>query len=89
MTIETIDEDYLKEIKKLYEEKGWISYLDNDIKLSNAIKNNQILRLISRAQLLGFIRYLTDFEHILYIQDLTIAKNYRRNGGDQILIENS
>lgn len=88
MTIETINEDYLKEIKKLYEEEGWISYLDSDMKLSNAIKNSQILGLISRGKLIGFIRYLTDFEHILYIQDLIIAKNYRRNGGGQMLIEN-
>ena len=88
MTIKTINEDYLSEIKKLSEEKGWTSYLDDDIKLNNAIRNSQVLGLISRGNLIGFIRYLTDFERILYIQDLIIAKEHRRNGGGQILIEN-
>lgn len=87
MIIKTIDEEYLNEIKKLYEEEGWNTYLDDDKKLGNAIRNSHIIGLISEGELIGFIRYLTDFEHILYIQDLIIAKKSRRNGGGQMLIE--
>ena len=87
MIIKTIDEEYLNEIKNLYKEEGWNTYLNDDIKLGNAIRNSHIIGLISEGELIGFIRYLTDFEHILYIQDLIVAKKSRGNGGGQILLE--
>ncbi len=87
MIIKVINEEYLGEMKKLYEEEGWTSYLKDDRKLRNAIGNSEVMGLFSHEELIGFIRYLTDFEHILYIQDLIIAKEYRGSGRGQVLME--
>lgn len=80
MTIKKIDESYLNEIKELYKEEGWILYLNDDVKLTNAIKNSQIIGAFNNTKLIGFLRYLTDFEHILYVQDLIVIKEWRRDG---------
>lgn len=88
MTIKKINKDYLNDIKKLYKEEGWILYLKDDEKLNSALKNSEIIGVFNDRKLIGFLRYLTDFEHILYVQDLIVTKGWRRDGIGEKLITN-
>ena len=88
MTIKKIDRNSMNEIKKLYREEGWILYLNDDKKLTNALENSQIIGGYNDTELIGFLRYLTDFEHILFIQDLIVTKEWRRDGIGEKLINN-
>lgn len=88
MTIKKINKDYLNDIKKLYKEEGWILYLKDDEKLNSALKNSEIIGVFNDSKLIGFLRYLTDFEHILYVQDLIVTKGWRRDGIGEKLITN-
>lgn len=88
MTIKKIKENYLTDIKKIYRDEGWILYLNDDEKLRNALKNSEIVGVFSGTKLIGFLRYLTDFEHILYVQDLIVSKEWRRDGIGEKLINN-
>ena len=88
MTIKKIDRNSMNEIKKLYKEEGWTLYLNDDKKLTTALENSQIIGGYNNTQLIGFLRYLTDFEHILFIQDLIVTKEWRRDGIGEKLINN-
>ena len=81
MKLTGINESYLSQIKALYEESGWSSYLCNDEKLKNAIKNSLLtLAYMDGEELLGFVRCVGDAEHVVLVQDLIVKKNYRRKG---------
>lgn len=88
MTIKKINKDYLNDIKKLYKEERWTLYLNDDEKLNSALKNSEIIGVFNDTKLIGFLRYLTDFEHILYVQDLIVTKEWRREGIGEKLIAN-
>lgn len=76
-----IDESYLSQIKALYEESGWSTYLGDDEKLKNAIKNSLLtLGYMDGEELLGFVRCVGDAEHVVLVQDLIVKKDYRRKG---------
>ena len=81
MKLTEINENYLSQIKALYEESGWSSYLGDDEKLKNAIKNSLfILGYMDEDELLGFVRCVGDAEHVVLVQDLIVKKDYRRKG---------
>lgn len=76
-----INENYLSQIKALYEESGWSTYLGDDEKLKNAIKNSLLtLGYMDGEELLGFVRCVGDAEHVVLVQDLIVKKDYRRKG---------
>ncbi len=81
MKLIEIDESYLSQIKALYEESGWSTYLGDDEKLKNAIKNSLLtLGYMDGEELLGFVRCVGDAEHVVLVQDLIVKKDYRRKG---------
>lgn len=81
MKLTEINENYLSQIKAFYEESGWSSYLGNDEKLKNAIKNSLLtLAYMDGGELLGFVRCVGDAEHVVLVQDLIVKKDYRRKG---------
>lgn len=70
---------YIEQIKQLYAEEEWNSYLKDDAKLIRAFDNSlYVLGAFDGEKLLGFIRCVGDGEHILLVQDLIVAKAYRR-----------
>ena len=76
-----INESYLSQINALYEESGWSSYLGNDEKLKNAIKNSLLtLAYLDGEALIAFVRCVGDAEHVVLVQDLIVKKDYRRKG---------
>lgn len=81
MKLTEINENYLSQIKALYEESGWSAYLGDDEKLKNAIKNSLLtLAYMDGDELLGFVRCVGDAEHVVLVQDLVVKKDYRRKG---------
>ncbi|MFC5631299.1 MULTISPECIES: GNAT family N-acetyltransferase [Streptococcus] len=71
----------LEEVKTLYKEANWTSYLSDDEKLARAFKNSLwILGAFDNDQLIGFVRCVGDGEHILLVQDLIVATAYQRQG---------
>lgn len=81
MKLTEINENYLSQIKALYEESGWSSYLGDDEKLKNAIKNSLLtLAYMDGEELIAFVRCVGDAEHVVLVQDLIVKKDYRRKG---------
>ena len=71
--------EYLEQIKQLYAEEGWSSYLTDDAKLTRAFDNSlYILGAFDGEKMIGFVRCVGDGEHILLIQDLIVAKACRK-----------
>lgn len=81
MKLTEINENYLSQIKALYEESGWSAYLGDDEKLKNAIKNSLfVLGYMDGDELIAFVRCVGDAEHVVLVQDLIVKKDYRRKG---------
>lgn len=69
-----------EQLTKLYEEAGWISYLKDLNKLRRAIAHSlYVLTAWHEEELIGLMRVVGDGETVLYIQDILVAKPYRRN----------
>ena len=73
--------DALEEAKTLYEQHGWLAYLNDDAKLERAFTNSLYLfGAYENDRLVGFIRCVGDGEHIVMVQDLIIAATHQRKG---------
>ena len=73
------DEELLEEVKGIYQEEGWRSYLGDDAKLARSYHNSlYILGAFENEKLIGFVRCVGDGEHILLVQDLIVDKRHRR-----------
>ncbi len=71
----------MEEIKALYADCGWQTYLQDDEKLLSAYKNNLLLYgAYLEDKLIGFIRCVGDGEHVVLVQDLLVHSSYRRQG---------
>lgn len=76
------------EVNKLYLDAGWLSYTNNLPQLMDAIKNSMmVVSAWSDSKLVGLIRVIGDGHVILYIQDILILKDYKRNGIGRKLVE--
>lgn len=81
ITFKDMDSTYLNQMKRLYEEAGWLSYLKNDAKLRRAFDNSlYILGAFDNQVLVGFIRCVGDGEHIVLVQDLIVRPDYQKRG---------
>ena len=75
----TVEE--VKDVKKLYEQHGWLAYLNDDAKLERAFANSLCLfGAYDNDRLVGFIRCVGDGEHIVMVQDLIVAATHQRQG---------
>ena len=71
----------LNQIKALYEQHGWLAYLNDDARLTRAFDSSlYTLGAYENDQLVGFIRCVGDGEHIVMVQDLIVAQTYQRKG---------
>ena len=71
----------LKDIKTLYEQHGWLAYLQDDAKLKRAFESSlYMFGAYDGDELVGFIRCVGDGEHIVLVQDLIVAPDYQRTG---------
>lgn len=76
-----LNSDSLEQIKALYQQHGWLAYLQDDAKLARAFDNSlYILGAYDGGELVGFIRCVGDGEHIVLVQDLIVAPTHQRQG---------
>ena len=78
----------LNQIKALYEQHGWLAYLNDDDRLIRAFDQSLfVLGAYDDNRLVGFIRCVGDSEHIVMVQDLIIAQTYQRKGIGRVLMK--
>lgn len=78
----------LKDIKTLYEQHGWLAYLQDDAKLKRAFDSSlYMFGAYDGDELVGFIRCVGDGEHIVLVQDLIVAPDYQRTGIGRALMK--
>ncbi|MTI70547.1 MAG: GNAT family N-acetyltransferase [Firmicutes bacterium] len=76
--IREIDKDKLK---ALYENAGWILYIQELPKLIKAMEESlMILSAWDDNKLVGLVRVVGDGQIIIYIQDILVLDEYKRNG---------
>lgn len=78
----------LAELGELYDAVGWTSYTQDLQALERGITASPY-RLVARidGELVGFLRALSDFETITYVQDLLVHPDQRRKGVGRALLE--
>ena len=65
----------------LYQDAGWSIYCEDLDKLLKAFQNScDIITAWQGEKLVGLVRTVGDGETILYIQDLLVLKEFRRQG---------
>ena len=76
------------DIKRLYEDAGWVSYTENLPQLMKAIDASLfVVSAWDDNKLVGLIRVVGDGVTIIYIQDILVLKAYKRKGiGSKLLI---
>lgn len=80
--------DSLEQLKALYQQHGWLAYLQDDAKLARAFDNSlYILGAYDGGELVGFIRCVGDGEHIVLVQDLIVAPTHQRQGIGRALMQ--
>lgn len=68
----------LEDLKNLYSKSKWIRYTKDDNKLIDGFKNSQILITVWKEnELVGLLRALTDYNFILYVQDIIVLPEYQ------------
>lgn len=67
------------DIKNLYEDAGWTSYIADLPKLMDAIEGSlMVVSAWDNEKLIGLIRVIGDGLVIIYIQDILILNEYKR-----------
>lgn len=75
-------------IKTLYQQHGWLAYLQDDAKLARAFDQSlYTLGAYDGGELVGFIRCVGDGEHIVLVQDLIVEQAYQRQGIGRALMQ--
>lgn len=71
----------------LYSDAGWTNYTKDMPKLMRGIANSlDVLSAWDDEKLVGLIRTIGDQETIIYIQDILVLKDYKRQGvGRQLM----
>lgn len=76
------------DIKKLYENAGWINYTNDLPKLIKAIEASlTVISAWDNEKLVGLIRVIGDGITVIYIQDILVLDTYKRKGiGSKLLM---
>ena len=70
-----------EEILRLYKEVGWTAYTENRSVLEQGFRNSlSVLAAYEDEKLLGIIRAIGDGATIVFIQDILVFPEYRRQG---------
>lgn len=76
-----IGTELIDEISEIYQRASWGTYLGDKEKLVRTFENSlYILGAFHENQLVGFVRCVGDGEHIVYVQDLIVDVEYKRQG---------
>lgn len=65
----------------IYENIGWVAYLQNEDKLFSAFENSlYLLGAYDNDRMVGFVRAVGDGEHVVLVQDLIVGSEYQNCG---------
>lgn len=76
-----------EEVLPLYELNGWSAYTKDLASLKHGFDHSEIkIAVFQNNECVGFVRAITDYATILYIQDLLVHPNYQgKSIGSQLL----
>ena len=76
-----------EKVEELYSDVDWTSYTQDMPKLMRGIDNSlDVISAWDEEKLVGLIRTIGDKETIIYIQDILVLKDYKRQGiGRQLM----
>ncbi len=75
-------------LKQLYSDAGWYVYLKDDTRFQAMFDNAYVVYgAYQNDKLVGVIRGVSDSVHILYIQDIIVLSNYRKQGIGSALLK--
>lgn len=73
-------------VHALYDSVGWSAYTKDVKKLLKGIQNSYTITAYKKEELIGLVRYITDKETILFVQDLLVKPDFHRQGiGTELL----
>lgn len=88
ITYREFDVSEMVDVVAIYENVGWVAYLQDKDKLFSAFENSlYLLGAFDDEQMIGFARVVGDGEHIVLVQDLIIAPEYQNCGIGSCLFE--
>ena len=80
--------EYMNSVMQIYERAGWTAYLKDSKQLERAFDASLfVMGAFEDDHLVGFVRCVGDGEHIVYIQDLIVDAEWKRQGIGRKLIE--
>lgn len=75
------DVSEMADVIAIYENIGWVAYLQNEDKLFSAFENSlYLLGAYDNDQMIGFVRVVGDGEHVVLVQDLIVKAEYQNDG---------
>lgn len=75
-----------KAVHALYDSVGWSAYTKDMEKLLRGIQNSFTITAYKEQELIGLVRYITEEETILFVQDLLVKPDFQRQGvGGELL----
>lgn len=78
----------ISELKNIYSACGWSSYLEDEERLLNAIKSSSVLITVwEDNKLIGLLRALSDFNYVIFIQDILLLPEFQNRGIGSRLIK--
>lgn len=82
------DVSEMADVIAIYENIGWVAYLQNEDKLFSAFENSlYLLGAYDNDQMIGFVRAVGDGEHVVLVQDLIVKAEYQNDGIGTCLFE--
>ena len=88
ITYKEFDVSEMADVIMIYENVGWVAYLQEQEKLFSAFENSiYLLGAFDDGQMVGFVRVVGDGEHVVLVQDLIITPEYQNLGIGSCLFE--
>lgn len=81
ITYKEFDLTEIEDVVAIYENIGWIAYLQDKDRLFSTFKNSlYLLGAFANGRMVGFARVVGDGEHIVLVQDLIVMSDYQNSG---------
>lgn len=88
VTYREFDVSEMADVIAIYENVGWVAYLQDNDKLFSAFENSlYLLGAYEDGRMVGFTRLVGDGEHIVLVQDLIVDVEYQNCGIGSCLFE--
>ena len=88
VTYREFDVSEMADVIAVYENVGWVAYLQDKDRLFSAFENSlYLLGAFDGEQMLGFARVVGDGEHVVLVQDLIVTSEWQNRGVGSCLFE--